>query len=110
MKLIKSVTVMAVLTLCFSVAFAAGSAADGRKLFNDPALAGSQNDMSCNTCHPEGRKLENAGTRDYSTGTGAKSLEDMINICITNPLKGKALPVDSVEMQDLVAYIKSLGK
>jgi len=110
MKLIKAITVIAVITICFAVAFAAGDAAAGRKLFNDPAFAGSPNSKSCNTCHPDGRRLEMAGTKDWSKNRGAKSLEEMVNVCITSPLQGQALAPDSQEMQDIVAYIKSLGK
>ena len=112
MKLIKAVTVIAVLTLCFAVAFAAGNAADGKKLFNDPTLGGSTNSKSCNTCHPGGQRLEKAGTKQYTTFMKMKisSLEEVINTCITTPLKGKAIAVDSKEMQDIVAYIKSLVK
>jgi cytochrome c len=112
MKLIRIVTVIAVMALCFSVAFAAGSVEEGKKLFNDPALGGSTNNMSCNTCHPGGMKLESAGTKKYTTfmGKDSTTLEEVVNICITSPLKGKALAKDSKEMQDLVAYIKSLGK
>lgn len=112
MKLIKAVTVIAVITLCFAIAFAAGDAAKGKKLFNDPAFAGSPNSKSCNTCHQDGKRLEKAGTKKYTTfmGMGITSLEEVVNTCITNPLKGKALAVDSKEMKDIVAYIKSLGK
>jgi len=112
MKLIKVITVIAAITLSFAIAFAAGNAADGKKLFNDPALAGSSNSRSCNTCHPGGKGLEEAGTRKFTTfmGTGMTSLEEVINTCITNPLGGRALEEDSKEMQDIVAYIKSLGK
>jgi cytochrome c len=112
MRTIKAVTAMAVLMLCFAAAFASGSAEEGRKLFNDPAFAGSTNSMSCNTCHRGGMRLEKAGTRKYTTfmGTGITTLEEVVNVCITNPLKGKALAVDSKEMKDMVAYIKSLGK
>jgi cytochrome c len=34
----------------------------------------------------------------------------MINACISKPLKGKPIDVNSTEMQSLVLYIKSIGK
>jgi len=39
-----------------------------------------------------------------------KSLEDSINICIQTANKGQPLELNSHEMKDLIAYIKSLGK
>ena len=110
MKLIKAGIIIATLTLCFSIAFAAGDAASGKKLFNDPSLGGSTNSRSCDSCHPGGAKLEGSATKEWAKNRGAKSLEEMVNICITSPLKGKALALDSKEMKDIVAYIKSLGK
>ena len=109
---IKGITIIAVIALGAALAFAAGSAADGKKLFNDPALGGSSNGLSCNSCHTGGKGIEQARTKEYTTfmRQGAGSLEEVVNICITNPLKGKALPTGSEEMQDIVAYIRSLGK
>ncbi len=71
----------------------------GKKIFNDPSLGTTG--KSCNSCHPDGRGLEQSGTR--------RNLTDIINGCITIPLKGKALDPNSVEMESLVLYIKSLG-
>lgn len=102
----------AILGLVFSLAYAAGNAEKGRALFNDPTLG--TNGSTCGTCHPGGQGLENAGSRDkkaWRTPGGTEtSLEDAINICITMALKGKALDKGSQKMQDLVAYIDSLGK
>jgi len=112
MKHIKVITIIAVITLGVAFAFAAGSAENGKKLFNDPALAGSANSRSCNTCHPDGKGLESAGTKQFTSfmRQDMASLEEVVNTCITNPLGGKALEADSKEMQDIVAYIKSIGK
>lgn len=102
---------IAVVLISFSLAFASGDIERGKKLFNDPALGGSTNSSSCNSCHSNGSGLEKAGTKTYSSfmGLKAQTLEDIVNICIEKPLKGKALAADSPEMQDLVAYIRSLG-
>ena len=40
---------------------------------------------------------------------GKKSLEAVINFCIVNANRGKAIAEDSEEMQEIVSYIKSLG-
>ncbi|MCF8383555.1 MAG: cytochrome C [Chlorobium sp.] len=76
------------------------SFAHGKKLFNDPALGGSTNSMSCNSCHPSGKGLEHAWKNP--------KLAETINVCITGQLTGKALPLDSMEMRSLVLYIRSL--
>jgi len=72
----------------------------GKALFNDPALGTSG--KTCNTCHPNGRGLDEVEGGDY--------LLETINTCIENPLKGEPLKKDSVAMQSLVLYIESLAK
>ncbi len=100
------------LSLLVSFAFAAGDVEKGKALFNDPKLG--TNGQTCGSCHPDGKGLEKSGAMDKkewkTPGGVTKSLEDAINICITAALKGKALDNSSQEMQDLVAYIKSLGE
>lgn len=76
------------------------SAAIGERLFNDPGLGGPGNARSCSTCHPGGRGLENAGNNP--------DLDSIINRCITGPLGGRKIPVNSVEMQSLILYIQTL--
>lgn len=70
----------------------------GKALFNDPRLGSTG--KSCNDCHQNGKGIEQA--------SGRKDLESVVNGCITQGLKGKALDVKSVEMQSLVSYIRSL--
>lgn len=76
------------------------SAALGEKLFNDSALGGSDNAKSCNSCHPGGKGLEAAGNNP--------NLAVIINKCITGPLGGQAIKDNSIEMQSIKLYIKSL--
>jgi cytochrome c len=71
----------------------------GKALFNDPKLG--TNGKTCNDCHKNGSGLEQAGARN--------DIERTVNTCIQASLKGKALKPDSVEMQSLVLYLKSLG-
>jgi cytochrome c len=77
-----------------------GDAERGKTLFADPALGGSKSDKSCNTCHPEGKGLENTGG----------DIAGAINACIEKALEGKPLAADSQELKDLVAYVASLKK
>jgi mono/diheme cytochrome c family protein len=87
--------------LFIAAALAAGDPAKGKVLFNDPTLGNGTAGVSCNTCHPNGKGLEQAGNR--------KDLAQFINSCIVKALKGKGLAPASAEMADLIAYIKSLG-
>jgi cytochrome c peroxidase len=75
------------------------SADKGKALFNDPKLGTTG--KSCNDCHKDGKGMEKAA--------GKKDLEDTVNTCITNALKGKELDEKSVEMQSLVKYINSFS-
>jgi len=102
----KAKLVMAILAgsilLTGGLAMAAGktSAEMGEKLFSDPALAGSTNDKSCNSCHAKGEGLEKAGDN--------KKLSKIINQCITGPLKGNKIDGRTAEMRSLKKYIKSI--
>lgn len=111
MKVLKTVlfTIITV-SLVFSFAFAAGDAAKGKVLFNDPKFADGTAGKSCNACHPDGRGLERSiDKKEFSLGgKKQKSLEEAINVCIVNANKGNAIDIKSDQMKDLVAYIKSL--
>jgi len=88
--------------LFFSLALAAGNPANGKVLFRDPKLGGGTSEISCNFCHPDGKGLEKAADR--------RDLAKVINLCIKDALKGKAVDPNSAEMADLISYIKSLKK
>jgi cytochrome c len=103
---------LAALGLIFSAAFAGKHLPEerGKALFNDVKFAGGTAGKSCNSCHPGGRGLEkSADKKEFRImGKTQKSLEEAINFCIVHANKGKAIAVDSPEMKDMVAYIKSL--
>jgi cytochrome c553 len=91
-----------------SAAMAAGNASKGKILFNDPKFADGV--RACSGCHPDGRGLENAADRKvfHIGGQTQRSLEEAVNACIVSAAEGKAIDPKSVEMQNIVAYIKSL--
>ena len=109
----RSMLLMACMVVLLSVAmaFADQHTAEerGKAHFNSQTFAGGK--KSCSACHPNGRGLEGAGAKTSFAIMGGQqaSLEEAINICIVNANKGNALAVDSVEMQELASYIKSLG-
>ncbi|MEK6527933.1 MAG: hypothetical protein AAB089_00960 [Nitrospirota bacterium] len=100
------------LGLVFSFAVAAGDAAKGKALFHDPKLGGGTTGKSCNSCHPGGKGLEKAGSKKEFNFMGMKqnSLEEVVNLCIIEPLKGKAIDPKGADMANIVAYIKSLSE
>ncbi|HHE33173.1 MAG TPA: cytochrome C [Chlorobaculum parvum] len=72
----------------------------GEKLFNDPSLGGATGTKTCESCHPDGAGLEFSAKNP--------KLAEIINMCIVRAMKGEELPMDSVEMQSLILYHKSL--
>jgi cytochrome c553 len=72
----------------------------GRILFNSVTLSGATSGKSCNTCHPKGSGLSKAWKHPDLSG--------QINTCIAGQLHGSKLGVNSVDMQSLILYIRSL--
>jgi len=101
-----------ILPLVFTLAVAEHQtpADKGKIHFNNPDFAGGK--RSCNSCHPNGKGLEGAGTKSSFTKMGGQlaSLEDAVNMCIIYANEGDVLKVLTTEMQEMVSYIKSLGK
>ena len=88
------------LLLVWSLACAAGDAAMGKFLFNNPTFAGGTAGKSCSSCHPDGKGAAKAADKT--------DLRKTINSCIVNALHGKAIDPHSSEMDDMVAYLKSV--
>jgi cytochrome c553 len=111
MKAIRTLLlVFSAITLIFSFSLAAGNVEKGKALFNDPKFAGGV--RPCSRCHPGGSGLENAGDKKvfYIGGATQNSLEEAVNACIVGASMGKAIDVQSEQMKDIVAYIRSLKK
>jgi thiosulfate dehydrogenase len=82
-----------------------------------PAYA--QSGLRCTSCHQaDGTKLtaapltgSHARFPKYLSRSGAVvTLADRINYCFTRSMAGRALPSDSREMQDMLAYMAFLSK
>lgn len=100
-----------VITGEFSKAYSSseeGNKARGEFLFYNPGLGTLA--ISCGTCHPGGRGLEEAYGKKEFTVLGGKTdkLESVINYWIANILRGEKLDHNSQTMKDIKAYIKSL--
>lgn len=76
------------------------SAEKGLELFNSKDFAGAVSGRSCSSCHPGGAGLQSAWK--------STNLAGQVNRCIEGPLKGKPLDSESVEMQSVLLYIRSL--
>jgi hypothetical protein len=72
----------------------------GRQLFNSKDFAGAVSGKSCASCHPGGSGLQFAWENP--------NLAAQVNNCILGPLGGKPIDDESVEMQSMLLYIKSL--
>jgi cytochrome c len=102
---VKTVTVV-IFMLIFGVGAALAVQQDaslekGKALFNDPKLGTTG--KSCNDCHVNGKGADKAASRDDAY------IKRVINGCITQSIKGAPLESNSVEMQSMVLYIKSLA-
>jgi cytochrome c553 len=99
--------------LIFSFAYAAGNVEKGKALFNNPNAFNAPGEKSCSSCHPDGKGLEKAraeGKKSWTNPGGTwLALEDANNICIMMANKGKTIDPMSEDMQDLVAFIRSLA-
>ncbi len=87
-----------------------GDAHNGWLLFRDESLGGSPNDKSCHSCHENEHELAGWASKNYDALFGyiTRDIEDVINLCIVLPLKGKPYVKSSQEMADLLAYLRSI--
>jgi cytochrome c len=89
-----------------------GNIEKGKILFQDKKFGNGTAGKSCNSCHPEGRGLEMSGVKKEFNIMGKKqnSLEEAVNFCIVNAVKGTAIDANGQDMKDIISYIKSLRR
>src|SRR3989344_174557 len=81
----------------------------GEKLWNDTKLGTSG--MACATCHSGGKGLKKALFPKYlKMPNDILTLDQMINFCMKNPMKGKPLQWNSKEITAIAAYAQSHAK
>jgi thiosulfate dehydrogenase len=77
--------------------------AKGDALWHDGKLG--TNGLACGNCHPDGSASNPHTFPKFQTNLGkVGTLRDMINWCITVPMQGKMLALDSDEMVAMEAY------
>ncbi|MFQ5427642.1 MAG: cytochrome C peroxidase [Thermodesulfobacteriota bacterium] len=80
-----------------------------RTLWNDTSLGTAG--VSCGTCHPKGQGLKKKPYPRYiKMPNDIVTLDQMINFCVLNPMKGKALAWNSEEMTALAAYVSFMSR
>ncbi len=84
--------------------------AKGKMLWSDATLGTSG--MSCTSCHADAAqlKLNLAFPHHVSMVKKSVTLPEMINFCITNPLKGKAIAEDGDKMKAMIAYYNFMAQ
>jgi thiosulfate dehydrogenase len=81
-------------------------AVSGSRIFHSADLLGGTVGVSCDMCHPDAANTHPETYPKFQPQLGRVALlRDMINWCIQQPVRGKALAPDSPEMRALEAYI-----
>lgn len=84
---------------------------EGNAIFHSPSKLGGTVGVSCGNCHPNGANTHPETYPKYQVQLQRVALlRDMINWCVENPVKGKALADDDPKMRALEAYILSTRK
>jgi thiosulfate dehydrogenase len=85
--------------------------AQGKKIFHDAKLLGSTIAVSCDMCHPDASNTHPETYPKYQVQLQKVALlRDMIDWCIENPIKGKALDPNDPKLRALEAYIYAQRK
>ncbi len=84
---------------------------EGKQLFHDGAAVGGTIGVSCDMCHPDGSNTHPETYPKYQVQLQRVALlRDMIDWCIENPLKGRALDPNDTRLRALEAYILAQRK
>lgn len=83
--------------------------AHASKLWRDSSLGTTG--LSCNSCHPRGKGLK-AGSwpKKIKMAGDILTLDQMINFCMTNPMKARPLMWNSRRLTALVYYVSTHSK
>jgi len=80
--------------------------ANGKRVFHDAKALGSTIGISCDMCHPDASNTHPETYPKYQVQLQRVALlRDMIDWCIENPIKGKALDPNDPKLRALEAYI-----
>ncbi len=78
----------------------------GSRVFHSAEALGSTNSVSCDMCHPHGANTHAETYPKFQTQAGrVLLLRDMVNWCLTNPVRAKAWDADDPRMRAVEAYL-----
>jgi len=103
------VPLAAVFLLAASPAFAGAlddAAAAGGRLFASTELG--TNGKSCSTCHGDGSVFAGREPFPKEALGGVRTLDQAIQVCITNALAGRALAWDDRRITDLAVHLSRI--
>lgn len=84
---------------------------DGKRIFHDAKALGGTIGISCDMCHPDASNTHPETYPKYQVQLQRVALlRDMIDWCIENPVKGKALNPNDPRLRALEAYIYAQRK
>ena len=84
---------------------------EGSRIFHSADLLGGTVGVSCDMCHPDAANTHPETYPKFQPQMGRVALlRDMINWCIQQPVRGKALSADDPRMRALEAYILAQRK
>ncbi len=85
--------------------------AEGKRIFHDDKALGSTIGVSCDMCHPDAANTHPETYPKYQVQLQKVALlRDMIDWCIENPIKGKALDPNDPKLRALEAYVYAQRK
>jgi hypothetical protein len=85
--------------------------AEGKRIFHDSKELGGTIGVSCDMCHPDASNTHPETYPKYQVQLQKVALlRDMIDWCIENPVKGKALDPNDPKLRALEAYILAQRK
>ena len=85
--------------------------AEGKRVFHDAKAFDGTISVSCDMCHPDASNTHPETYPKYQVQLGRVAmLRDMINWCIENPTRGKALTDDDPRLRAMEAYIYASRK
>ncbi len=85
--------------------------AEGKKIFHSNKELGGTIGVSCDMCHPDASNTHPETYPKYQVQLQKVALlRDMIDWCIENPVKGKALDPNDPKLRALEAYILAQRK
>jgi thiosulfate dehydrogenase len=84
---------------------------EGYKAYHNAKALGGTIGVSCDMCHPDGSNTHPESYPKYQSQLKKVALlRDMINWCIENPMKGKPLAENDVNLRAVETYILSTRK